>query len=488
MDKNIKQKIIDLVSSEDFINRNNLNINSGLVSLEYAYACINKNEYNFILDYIYNLNLSNGNIIAKNIIIYKINKIILEYCHNYFTSLENSITILNNHPNWEQKSDIWLSQRKTMLTGTDAGKVVTINLGDKKEEKLFNIAKDKLDYKEILRIPNVSHFRISSKAMEHGNIYEDVSILLYETRYNVKVSEYGLIKSNKSNFIGASPDGVITNVDYSNYDSFKRYGRLLEVKNPYTRVINDEIKPDYIFQMLQQQYTCEIPICDFLETTIIDADCPVNNKKPYKNIREMMNDVLNTDEPDWEEKIKNHNIPFTNLNSEGNEKGVLLTFKRYKNANKDDYDRKTEIFPITEEYSVKKILQWKKETIVKMNSEGFTDYVFKVWKLEVLDVKEFVFNGKDYIGEKIPVLDSSWKLINQFKQKLIEIVRQKQQFLSITEIYNYMKELTYSRYLTIVNNADYGTNIIQLDSVNQNNNQNNNQNGIETNIDINKYL
>ena len=25
--------------------------------------------------------------------------------------------------------------------------------------------------------------------------------------------------------------------------------------------------------MLQQQYTCEIPVCDFLETTIIDMDC-----------------------------------------------------------------------------------------------------------------------------------------------------------------------------------------------------------------------
>ena len=483
MNKLIQQRIDELVNTSDFKSRNNLDINDQLISLDYLYTCISDFEYQNIVDSVYDLIRNDGKIVTKNIISNKLNSIILDYCQKHFGLMEKSITTLNEHPFWEQKSELWLSQRKTMLTGTDAGKVVNTNTGDNREEKLFNIAKDKLDYKEILQVPNIYHSRISSTAMKHGNIYEDVSLLIYETRNNVKVSEYGLIKSKKSNFIGASPDGVVTNVDYTDYNSFKRFGRLVEVKNPFSRIINDTIKEDYRFQMLQQQYTCEIPVCDFLETTIIDVDCPIKGLKPYSNIKSMLNDVLDTDEPEWESKIQNHNIPFTNLNSDGKEKGVLLSFTKNE-------DRKTVIYPITEEYTVKDILKWKKENIAKMSSEGFNDYVFKVWKLEVLDVKQFVFNGKEYISEDIPILDSSWKLISQFKQKLIEIVRKKQKFLSIPDIYDYMKGLTYSKYLTLVNDANFGQQMDQFidNTMGNTSNSGNSSNSNESNIDISKYL
>ena len=487
MDKLIEQEISKLVNNSDFITRNNIDINRELINIEYLYTCISNSEYQKIVDSIYNLSINNGKMITKNMISYRVNKILLEYCQKHFGLMEKSITTLNEHPFWEQKSELWLSQRKTMLTGTDAGKVVNTGSDDNREEKLFNIAKDKLDYKEILQVPNIYHSRISSTAMRHGNIYEDVSLLIYETRLNVKVSEYGLIKSYKLNFIGASPDGVVTNVDYTDYNSFRRYGRLVEVKNPFSRIINDTIKEDYRFQMLQQQYTCEIPVCDFLETTIIDMDCPIKGMKPYNNIKSMLNDVLDTDDPEWESKIQNHNIPFTNLNSEGKEKGVLLSFTKNE-------DRKTFIYPITEEYTVKSILTWKKETIAKMSSEGFNDYVFKVWKLEVFDVKQFVFNGKEYISEDIPILDSSWKLISQFKQKLIDIIRKKQKFLSIPDIYDYMRGLTYSKYLTLVNDANFGQHIDQIIDSNignnrdDSNNSGKSSNNNESNIDISKYL
>ena len=483
MKKSIYQKIDELINDTDFKSRNNLEINNQLISLDYLYTCISDSEYQNIVDSVYDSISKDGKLVTKSIISKKLSNIILDYCQKHFESMENSIITLNKHPFWEQKSELWLSQRKTMLTGTDAGKVVNTNTGDNREEKLFNIAKDKLDYKEILQVPNIYHSRISSTAMIHGNIYEDVSLLIYETRNKVEVKEYGLIKSNKSNFIGASPDGVVINVDYTDYNSFKRYGRLVEVKNPFSRIINDTIKEDYRFQMLQQQYTCEIPVCDFLETTIIDMDCPIKGMKPYNNIKSMLNDVLDTDDPDWKSKIQNHNIPFTNLNSEGKEKGVLLSFT--KNG-----DRKTVIYPITEEYTVKNILTWKKENIAKMSSEGFNNYVFKVWKLEVLDVKQFVFNGKEYISEDIPILDASWKLISQFKEKLTEIVRKKQKFLSIPDIYDYMKGLTYSKYLTLVNDASFGQQMDQFIDSTMGNSSNsiNSSNSNESNIDISKYL
>ena len=57
---------------------------------------------------------------------------------------------------------------------------------------------------------------------------------------------------------------------------------------------------------------------------------------------------------------------------------------------------KTIIFPLTEEYTIPNILKWKKETIAKMKKNGYEDYITKVWKLDTLDVKEFIFDANDY--------------------------------------------------------------------------------------------
>ena len=58
-----------------------------------------------------------------------------------------------------------------------------------------------------------------------------------------------------------------------------------EVKNPYSRKINNEIKPDYRFQMLQQQYISQIFVCDFLETMFLDLEC--RNRPSLFNIKEI---------------------------------------------------------------------------------------------------------------------------------------------------------------------------------------------------------
>lgn len=488
----IKDSIQELLNHNDFKQRNLLLTNSNLIPLDYKSVCISSDEYSNIVDQIYIQCYQNGTVVSKNIIRARLNNILLDNCKDYFTKLEESISYLDNHPFYEQKSDEWLSQRKTMLTGTDAGKVIAIRLGKEKEEKLFQIAKDKLDMKKILQVANISHFKITAYAMTHGNIYEDVSLAIYESRNKVKVKEYGLIKSNNSNFIGASPDGVVTNVDYSDYNSFKRYGRLVEVKNPYSRKINNDIKPEYVFQMLQQEYTCGISVCDFLETMIIDLECRNGSSKPYTNIKEMLNDVIDTSDDDWKKKVQNHNIPITNLSSDGKEKGYLISFKRFRNNSRDNFDMKTMLFPINEHYSAKKIIEWKKKTISEMEKQGFTEYVPKVWKLDTLDVKEFVFNAKDYVSEKLPVLESSWNKINDFKTKLIDIIKKKQKFLSTPEILAYIKGLTYSRYLTMMNdvslNSTSSDDMNTANSISNNSTKSSTNSNKKSNINLDNYL
>jgi hypothetical protein len=96
--------------------------------------------------------------------------------------------------------------------------------------------------------------------MHHGNKYEEVSIMYYEKKYNTKVKDYGCIKHDTYDFLGASPDGI--NVD----NTSDRYGRMLEIKNPTTRELTGIPKEDYWIQMQLQMEVCNLNECDFLET------------------------------------------------------------------------------------------------------------------------------------------------------------------------------------------------------------------------------
>ena len=79
---------------------------------------------------------------------------------------------------------------------------------------------------------------------------------------NTKIGEFGCIKHDKYNFIGASPDGI--NLPRKD-ESFGRDA-------PRNCVVNRDItgipKEDYWIQTHLQMETCDLEYCDFLETRI----------------------------------------------------------------------------------------------------------------------------------------------------------------------------------------------------------------------------
>ena len=99
-----------------------------------------------------------------------------------------------------------------------------------------------------------------------GKRYEPLSVMLYEKRYNTVIQEYGCIIHPKHAYIGASPDGI-------NYKKGSPIlGRMLEIKNVYTRVINGTPKEEYWIQMQLQMEVCDLNECDFLETKFNEFD------------------------------------------------------------------------------------------------------------------------------------------------------------------------------------------------------------------------
>jgi len=99
-------------------------------------------------------------------------------------------------------------------------------------------------------------------SMQWGIKYEAVTVMIYEAMYRTKLEEFGCIRHPKYPYIGASPDGI--NVDPSS----DRYGRMVEIKNIYNREINGIPKLEYWVQTQMQMETCDLDLCDFVETRI----------------------------------------------------------------------------------------------------------------------------------------------------------------------------------------------------------------------------
>lgn len=95
-----------------------------------------------------------------------------------------------------QRSEEWFILRNGMITASDGGTIVKLNPYELEFGFIF---------KKIFERPFET-----SEACYHGKKFEYVATMIYEYRMNVKVREFGLCKHPKYNFLGASPDGIVS--------------------------------------------------------------------------------------------------------------------------------------------------------------------------------------------------------------------------------------------------------------------------------------
>ena len=133
-------------------------------------------------------------------------------------------------PQPEQRTTEWYNSRYNMITASNAWKAL-------EEGKLLN----SFIYGKCapLNVEKYSSVNMGSP-MYWGQLFEDVSIEIYEWKYNTKVDDFGCIQDSNFSFLGASPDGI--NVDEMN----PLFGRMLEIKNIVNREITGEPKKEYL--------------------------------------------------------------------------------------------------------------------------------------------------------------------------------------------------------------------------------------------------
>lgn len=159
---------------------------------------------------------------------------------------------------FDQRSEQWYAIRHSLLTASSIYKVLG---SDAKRNELICTKCG----------PIVLHASTHTEGPMHWGVkYEPVSIAYYCYINQTKIQEYGCIVHPSYPFIGASPDGI--NV----LESSPHYGRMLEIKNPYSREITGNPKEEYWIQCQVQMEVCDLDACDFLETSF----------KEYANVDE----------------------------------------------------------------------------------------------------------------------------------------------------------------------------------------------------------
>lgn len=167
--------------------------------------------------------------------------------------INKRMTYLKNIILPEQRTPEWYEMRNNMITASDLYKVIGTE----------GIRRELIIKKCIPIDPNKKMG--GGDACKHGIKFEQIATNLYELRNKVKVLEFGCIPHSESQFpFGASPDGICSE------DNPEFAGRMLEIKCPYSRIING-IVPDMYWKQVQGQLeVCNLEFCDFLECKITE--------------------------------------------------------------------------------------------------------------------------------------------------------------------------------------------------------------------------
>ena len=191
-------------------------------------------------------------------------------------SIGQKLRILANIPTPPQRTQEWYETRYGLLTASNVWKA----LGTESQQNQLIVEKcvpfDKFR-EDCSRHGNLS----ADNPMAWGQKYEPISALIYESKNQTRLGEYGCIVHPEWSFLGASPDGI--NVDPNS----PVYGRMIEIKNIVNRNIDGVPLDAYWVQMQIQMEVADLDECDFIETRIKEYASReefVESANPYKGV------------------------------------------------------------------------------------------------------------------------------------------------------------------------------------------------------------
>lgn len=294
--------------------------------------------------------------------------------------IEDRLNILRNKPQPTQRTKEWYQFRHNLITASNAYKAFESQATKNQliYEKCQPLHCDN-EVDEEIKLVNVN------TTLHWGQKYEPISVMVYEHDYSTKVEDFGCIQDEEYPFLGASPDGIITDVKSD------RYGRMLEIKNIVNREIDGIPKKEYWIQMQLQMKVCELEECDFLETRFVEYE-------DRNSFAEDTSDDIYQDDCGLE---------FNNicLSKDNKKKGIILYFHTKEGKPYYVYKPLDIIHPAD-------IIQWEESMLDLYQSEKFNYVYIKYiyWKLAEVSCV-LVCRNREWFVNAIGELEQIWDTI-----------------------------------------------------------------------------
>lgn len=153
----------------------------------------------------------------------------------------------------EQRTPAWYAQMTTILSASELGRLFA------SPRERGKLVMSKIE-SPLPRSQQLATFSEHMSAFDWGIRFEPVVKQIYEYKYGATLKELGRLLHETDPRCSASPDGLIYECPLN-----ERTGRLIEIKCPVTREVNDNIPKDYYSQMQMQLHVTGLQYCDYVE-------------------------------------------------------------------------------------------------------------------------------------------------------------------------------------------------------------------------------
>jgi putative phage-type endonuclease len=309
-----------------------------------------------------------------------------------FDYIGEQLTLLRSKPQPAQRTPEWYQFRHNLITASNAYKAfdsqATKNqLIYEKCQPLTSVQSStnvNID-SDIILTEEVKMVNVNS-TLHWGQKYEPLSVKVYEHIYDTGVEDFGCIQDEEYAFLGASPDGINTDINST------RYGRMLEIKNIVNREIDGIPKKEYWIQMQLQMKVCDLDECDFLETRFVEyAD--------QNAFKEDINEDEIYEDDDGKEFVN------VCLSKDLKHKGIILYF--HTKESKPYYVYKP--LDITHPDD---IIKWEESMLDLYQSDkyNYTYIKFIYWKLDQMSCV-LVCRNRQWFEDNIWELEELWNTV-----------------------------------------------------------------------------
>lgn len=172
---------------------------------------------------------------------------------------EAIVQALLQRPQIPQRTQEWYEQAQTVLTASEFSKLFGT------EREYANLVLSKACPQPITNLnPRFATPTQEMNSFDWGIRFEPLIKQIFSEHWSLKIVDSGRIVHPQDGKVAASPDGILVECTQDP----TRTARLLEIKCPISRVINDTIPFEYWCQMQIQMEVSNIDECEYLEVKV----------------------------------------------------------------------------------------------------------------------------------------------------------------------------------------------------------------------------